>query len=132
MYTILIVLFVFVAILMVISILMQSSKGGGLAASFGGMGAGGVLGPRGAANFLQKATTVLAITYGLLCLIIGFVGRPGGGDAGSVIQRELQQQQQSGAPLPVAPFPGEGAEELPNQVTPPAESEQQPPAEGQN
>ena len=75
MYTLLIVLFVFVAVLMTITILMQSSKGGGLAASFGGMGAGGVFGPRGAANFLQKATTVLAITYGLLCLIIGFIGR---------------------------------------------------------
>ena len=132
MYTVLIALFVFVAILMTITILMQSAKGGGLAASFGGMGAGGgVFGPRGAANFLQKATTILAITYGLLCLIIGFIGRPGG-EAGSVIQRELQRDQQMEAPLPVAPFSGEGVEEMPGQTPPPAESEEQPPAEGQN
>jgi preprotein translocase subunit SecG len=131
MYTLFIALFVFVAILMVVTILMQSAKGGGLAASFGGAGASGVLGPRGAANFLQKATTFLAITYGLLCLIIGFIGRPGGGESGSVIQRELQQQQQSGTPLPVAPFEGEGVQELPSQTPPPAESEEQPSSEGQ-
>lgn len=102
MYTFLILLFVFVAILMTIAILMQSSKGGGLAASFGTMGMGGVFGPRGAANFLQKATTVLAILYGVLCLLIGFIGRPSGGESGSVIQRELQRQQTE-APMPVTP-----------------------------
>jgi preprotein translocase subunit SecG len=130
MYGILIGLFVIVAVLMTISILMQSSKGGGLAASFGGMGAGGVLGPRGAANFLQKTTTVLAISYGLLCLIIGFVGRPTA-ESGSVIQRQLQQQQQQSAPssLPIAPIQGDDALQLP-QSQPPAE-ESQPSEEGE-
>ncbi len=106
MYTILIFLFVLVAILMTITILMQSSKGGGLAASFGGLGSSGVLGPRSAASFLQKATTILATLYLLLCLIIGWVGRPSEGARQSVIQREMQkeQQQQQAAPLPVAPM----------------------------
>jgi preprotein translocase subunit SecG len=124
MYTLLILLFVLVASLMTVAILMQSSKGGGLAASFGGMGMGGVFGPRGAANFLQKATTVLAILYGLVCLLIGFIGRPTAGDSGSVIQRELQrQQQQTGAPMPVAPT------EEPNQFPqeqPPTSDQQKP------
>ncbi len=106
MYSFLIFLFVLVALLMTISILMQSSKGGGLAASFGGMGAGGVFGPRGAANFLQKATTVLATLYILLCLVIGLIGRPSS-ERQSVIQRELQKQQQQEVPaanIPVAPI----------------------------
>jgi preprotein translocase subunit SecG len=123
MYTVLIFIFVIVASLMTLAILMQSSKGGGLAASFGTLGGmGGVLGPRGAANFLQKATTILAILYGATCLLIGFIGRPTGADSGSVIQRELQrqQQQQSGIPLPVAPT------EEPSQLPP-----EQPPASDQ-
>ncbi|GAB4370639.1 MAG: hypothetical protein Kow0042_12990 [Calditrichia bacterium] len=104
MYSILIFLFVVVAILMTVTILMQAAKGGGLAASFGGMGGGGFLGPRGAANFLQKATTVLATLYLLLCLIIGLVGRPTA-ERSSIIQREMQKQQEQmqTAPLPVAP-----------------------------
>ncbi|UCF63274.1 MAG: preprotein translocase subunit SecG [bacterium] len=127
-YSILLILFVLVALLMTLTILMQSAKGGGLAASFGGMGAGGVFGPRGAANFLQKATTFLAILYGLLCLTIGFIGRPTSGEGGSVIQRELQRQQQSSElPQPVTGQPLEEGMELP--VQPQPESEQQPPAE---
>jgi preprotein translocase subunit SecG len=124
MYTFLIFLFVLVASLMTIAILMQSSKGGGLAASFGTMGGmGGVFGPRGAANFLQKATTILAILYGLICLLIGFIGRPTAGEGGSVIQRELQrqQQQQTGAPLPVTP--SEEPLQLPQQQTPSSDQE---------
>ncbi len=136
MYSVLIILFVFVALLMTLTILMQSSKGGGLAASFGGMGAGGVFGPRGAANFLQKATTFLAIAYGLICLIIGFLGRPGAAENRGVIQRELQQQQQQQQTvpnLPVAPIPGESQQQAPAQtlpVQPPAEEQTQPAEEG--
>jgi preprotein translocase subunit SecG len=129
MYAFLIILFVFVAILMTITILMQSSKGGGLAASFGGLGGGGVFGPRGAANFLQKATTFLAIAYGLICLLIGFVGRPAAVQNESVIQRGMQQQQQQqqGTPLPVAPIPGEQGQQqqLPQQQLPPSDQNQQ-------
>ncbi|NIW80055.1 MAG: preprotein translocase subunit SecG [Calditrichae bacterium] len=112
MYTVLVTLFVFICIVMIVTILMQASKGGGLASSFGGMGgAGGVLGSRGAASFLQKATVVLALIYGLLCLAIGLMGRPGEGTQESVIQEQLNQQQQQQAPanLPaVEPFPEQG------------------------
>ncbi|GAB4338713.1 MAG: hypothetical protein Kow0037_22940 [Calditrichia bacterium] len=112
MYTLLIFLFVIVAILMTIAILLQSSKGGGLAASFGGMGGGGsVFGPRGAANFLQKATTILAALYLVLCLIIGLVGRPTQ-ETRSIIRQELQKEQQA-VPLPVAPIQGEESNQQP-------------------
>ncbi|HFE64494.1 preprotein translocase subunit SecG [candidate division KSB1 bacterium 4484_188] len=120
MYGILIFLFVLVAVLMTVSILMQSAKGGGLAASFGGMGGGGVFGPRGAANFLQKATTVLATLYLLLCLMIGLIGRPTAGQSRSVVQQELQKQRQQTqsqpASLPVAPI--QTGEPSPQQQTP--------------
>ena len=56
----LITLHVFVSFGLIIAVLLQSSKGGGLAGTFGGSGvSGGVFGGRGAAPFLTKATTVL-------------------------------------------------------------------------
>ncbi|MBN2364741.1 MAG: preprotein translocase subunit SecG [Calditrichaeota bacterium] len=128
MYTLLIFLFVFVAILMTVTILMQSSKGGGLAASFGGAGMGGVLGPRGAANFLQKATTVLAILYGLLCLIIGFIGRPME-ERSSIIQQQMQQEQAAPpSTLPIAPMEGMEQQQVPPAEQPATGQEQQQPA----
>ncbi len=111
MYTLLVILFVLVSILLMITILMQSSKGGGLASSFGGMGGGAILGPRGTADFLQKATTVLGILFILLALAINWVGRPKGIAPGSILQEELnrtQQQQNTPANVPVAPLPPGG------------------------
>ena len=55
---------VVICILLVMVILLQSSKGSGLAGAFGGGGgAGAVFGGRGAATFLSKVTTTLAILF---------------------------------------------------------------------
>lgn len=102
MYTLLIVLFVFVCIIMVITILLQASKGGGLAGSFGGMGgASGFLGARGAVSFLQKLTVGLAISYGLLCLIISLLSRPAETLPSETQERIRQEQQANPVPAPL-------------------------------
>lgn len=55
---------VVICVLLVMVILLQSSKGSGLAGAFGGGGgAGAVFGGRGAATFLSKVTTALAILF---------------------------------------------------------------------
>lgn len=102
MYTVLTILFVLACALMVVTILMQSSKGGGLAASFGGMGASSAFGPRGAASFLQKVTIFLAVLYALLCIFINIFGTSGTTGQESILQRELDQIERT---LPEAPMP---------------------------
>ncbi len=67
-YGILIALQMIISVLLVVSILLQSSKGGGLAGIAGGMMSSAVFGGRGAANFLVKATTVLTTLFMLNCL----------------------------------------------------------------
>lgn len=63
------------SIVLVISVLLQSSKGGGLSGTFGGAGiSGGVFGGRGAAPFLVKATTVCAVLFMLTSISLNFVG----------------------------------------------------------
>jgi protein translocase SecG subunit len=60
MYTFVLALFIIVCISLVIAILLQSSKGEGLASTFGGSGGGAVFGQKATASFLSKATTWLA------------------------------------------------------------------------
>ncbi|MBC8277901.1 MAG: preprotein translocase subunit SecG, partial [FCB group bacterium] len=76
-YGIFIVLHVLICIFMILVILMQASKGKGLAGAFGGAGgmASGILGARGTANFLSKATTYLAIAFFVNCIILSLLSR---------------------------------------------------------
>lgn len=71
METFLIIVHVIACIVLVGSILLQSGKGGGMGAGFGGAAAAGqqIFGGRGAANFLGKATVVIAATF--MCTSLG-------------------------------------------------------------
>ena len=61
---------VLICLLLVVTVLLQAGKGGGLAGSIGGgLASSSVLGGRTAATFLTKATTVLATAFMLSCLV---------------------------------------------------------------
>lgn len=70
MYTVALIIELIVAILLMVVVLMQSSKGGGLAGAFGGSNLGTVFGVRRTADFLTKATQVLAAIFMVLALVI--------------------------------------------------------------
>ncbi len=100
MFAILVSVEILVSILLIIVILMQSSKGGGLAGSFGGGSMGTVFGVRRTADFLSRATTILASIFIGLCLITNIFFLPGSKDnRESVIQRGTS----TSAPRPVPP-----------------------------
>ncbi len=89
MYTFLVAVEIFISILLIIVVLMQNSKGGGLAGTFGGGNFGTVFGVRRTADFLTRATTILATAFLVLTLIINVFFLPGKGQSASdsVIQR---------------------------------------------
>lgn len=65
---------VIVCIALILVVLMQSSKGEGLAGTAFSSGlSGAVFGGRGAATFLSKATSVLAIVFMLNCGALAFM-----------------------------------------------------------
>lgn len=115
MYSFLLILFILACALMVITILLQSSKGQGLAASFGGMGAASAFGPRGAASFLQRVTIVLALIYALLCIFINIYGSSSATSQESILQKELNQMERT---LPEAPLPLQGDQSQQQQQQP--------------
>jgi preprotein translocase subunit SecG len=105
MYTLLVALEILVSVLLVVVVLMQNSKGGGLAGSFGGGNIGTVFGVRRTSDFLTRATTVLATVFIVLTLVINVFFLPGKGKSAkeSIIQSgqttvppaQLPQQQQA-------------------------------------
>ena len=106
MYAILVVIHIFISLTLVITILMQSSKGGGLAGAFGGAGTSAVFGGRGAASFLQKLTTSLVVAFMFIAILIGFTTKPGSQNASLIQEAAEKQVAGQGAALPVpASFP---------------------------
>ncbi|MFW6158605.1 MAG: preprotein translocase subunit SecG [Planctomycetota bacterium] len=91
MYTlkvVLIVLFVIDAILLIIAVLLQSGRGGGLAGALGGIGgAESALGVR-AASQIEKATGVMAAIFLLLALTIAWLPVSGGGEDAAVPEQD--------------------------------------------
>jgi preprotein translocase subunit SecG len=100
MYTLLIFVELIVSALLMVAILMQSSKGGGLAGSFGGGNMGTVFGVRRTADFLSRATTILATVFIALALLINIFFLPGRQSADSIIQKGGAA---TTAPRPTAP-----------------------------
>ena len=102
-YGFFIFLHVVICILVVIIILMQASKGKGLAGAFGGGGgmATSMLGARGTASFLSKATTYLAVAFVVNCLILTLLSR-GVSTPRSAVQDAMQVQSPAQA-LPLVP-----------------------------
>jgi len=101
MYTFLVILLIITSILLVISVLMQSSKGDGMSAMTGGSS---VLGGRGAATFLSKFTKWSGIAFFVLIMTINLVVvRRNTMTSESVVQHQSGKQvatQASGLPMP--------------------------------
>ncbi len=101
MFTAIVVFHILVSVALVMVVLVQSSKGDGLAGSaFGGGISGAVFGGRGAASFLSRATTVLAIMFmlnsGALALMSsgnrGILQGTGAQQTESAVTQEAQKE----------------------------------------
>jgi preprotein translocase subunit SecG len=71
MLTLIIILILLACIVLAFFVLIQNSKGGGLASNFAGSNQ--VMGVRKTADFLEKATWTLASTVMVLCLLVAFM-----------------------------------------------------------
>lgn len=120
MYAFLILLHILICAALIITVLLQSSKGEGLAGAFGGSGiTGAVFGGRGAATFLSRATTVLAIAFFISSIALTFItpltGSRVSSTGKSAVSQEAQKERTQGS-VPATNIPG----------TTPAQSQAQP------
>ena len=102
--------------MLIIAVLLQSGKSADLAGAFGGAGSQTVFGPRGAANFLTKITTISAILFMVTSLGLWFLSS---GGTGSVVKGEEVQQTEKAATAT------EQKKEAPDKKTPPAEQKKE-------
>jgi preprotein translocase subunit SecG len=114
MYGVILGIHILVCLGLIVTVLLQSGKGGGLAGAFGGSGgAGAVFGGQSAATFLTKATRYLAVVFMVTSLTMAFVVRARNSSA---VLEGLQGQQ--AAPASEAVPGGEGLPEgLPQPAT---------------
>jgi preprotein translocase subunit SecG len=98
-FNLLIGLHVFVCLVLILVVLLQSSKGSGLAGAFGGAGGGQTMfGGQETATFLSRLTTYLAIMFMVLSLLLAFLSARRTAPGARSIVREAAQQNQSTVP----------------------------------
>jgi preprotein translocase subunit SecG len=108
-YGIVLGLHVLVCIILVLLVLLQSSKGTGLASgAFGGGAESTVFGGRGAATVLSKATTIFGAAFMVTSLSLTLLGSTHGTAAPrSIVAEEAAKQAPLGAGSETAPPGGE-------------------------
>ena len=114
MYVFISILIFICSMVLVLVVLVQNSKGGGLASGFSSSNQ--VLGVRKTTDFLEKATWGLAVTVLVLCVVItAFIDR-------GVVQSESEVLQNVSAPVNTAtPDFGTAMPELPQGLQLPTE-----------
>jgi len=93
MVAVLIVIHVLLCIALVAIILFQGGKGADLASVFGGGTSGTAFGVTGAAPFIAKLTTGVAVGFLVMCIVLSYFYTPSG--SRSVIQKQGAAQESS-------------------------------------
>ena len=70
MYTVLTILHIVVCTFLILVVLLQAGKGGGMGIAFGGGGSQTVFGSSGAGNFLTKLTAICATIFFLNSVLL--------------------------------------------------------------
>ncbi len=119
--TILLAVQMIAALVMIGLILIQHGKGADMGAAFGSGGSGSLFGASGSANFMSRATGVLATVFFACTLLLAYFGNLRPADSGSVLERTSVT-----APVPApaasgaAQIPGTTAPATPAPVAAPA------------
>ena len=127
MYGLLLAVHILVCIGLILTVLLQSGKGGGLAGGAFGGTAQTVFGGRGATDFMTRATMVLGGTFFITSLVLALLSSNPGRTSRSLLQEQARRAPTAAPQVPGQQIPGGGApSQSPPATTPPAT----PPASG--
>ncbi len=109
-YPILIILYVVVCISLVVIVLLQSGKGGGLTGIFGSGGGGQTIFGARTGDVMTKTTTVLAVCFMLFSLVLAILS----GNRTSSMTKEIEA---AGMEMPISPDTATAEAEASDQVS---------------
>ena len=101
MYVTISVLILIVSFLMMLVVLVQNSKGGGLASNFSAHNQ--ILGVRKTTDFLEKTTWTLAVLLVVFCLASSIAIPKGGVQGAGKVDTKMRNQIENTMTTPVAP-----------------------------
>src|SRR5690242_3973667 len=97
MSTLVTVLHVIVCLFLMLTVLLQSGKGGGMGAAFGGGNAATVFGGSGASGFLKRLTAIAGSIFMVTSMVLAFLSSRNSADALDSYgkeQREISKEKQ--------------------------------------
>ncbi|MEF9425743.1 MAG: preprotein translocase subunit SecG [Candidatus Mariimomonas ferrooxydans] len=124
MYTALIVIHLIVCLFLIFIVLIQSSKGAEMGAAFGGSSQT-IFGSRGAATFMNKLTTAVAVAFMVSSLTLAVFSK----QRGSIMTDEVPVSEVPAIPFPDA-LPAPVQEQSATKDQPAAQEQVAPTAEG--
>jgi preprotein translocase subunit SecG len=89
MYALITILAIIICVLLILIVLVQNSKGGGLAANF--QGSTQIMGVRRTTDFLEKSTWTMAVALMALSIVGSIIISRGDKEERSVIEDQIQQ-----------------------------------------
>src|SRR5690348_7591099 len=107
-HTPLVVLHVFVCLMLMLVVLIQPGKSGGLGAALGGAGAQQIFGGRGAGNFLTRTTWIAASVFFLTSVTLAYLSTSTGDSLEDLAKRPAAPATEP-APAPAPSEPPAGA-----------------------
>jgi preprotein translocase subunit SecG len=121
--TLLDIVHIFVCLFLMLVVLLQQGKGGGVGAAFGGAATQQVFGGRGAGNLLTRATSICAAIFMLTSVSLAYVSssgdrelkariveeqRKGRGNEGTKVKAPKATPPAAPAPAPAGSAPASG------------------------
>nr|MDQ3301587.1 preprotein translocase subunit SecG [Myxococcota bacterium] len=91
MSTLITILHVIVCLFLMLTVLLQSGKGGGMGAAFGGGNASTVFGGSGASGFLKKATAIAGTLFMVTSMVLAYIASHNSADALEKFGEEQQK-----------------------------------------
>ena len=92
MFAFFVVIHILICFALVVAVLLQSGRGGGLAGAFGGGAAQTFFGGRGAATFLSKTTAWLAVGFMSMSILLAVMSTHTGATSEGLLQQRARER----------------------------------------